>query len=155
VLEFVFLIINVWFCIWHTKTHEPDKPGGHIVLIRGDNTSALSWLRHSTRSCSPPVRRLSRLLVHLLTQSAFPGRIISNHIRGKDNDEADCLSRPLSRAPSWASVTTLCSQLKTCRKLAVPSSVLSSISLLLLPNGTEEASEQAMTQLSTAEPIIL
>ena len=100
ILEFFAVIISTWFCLWHIHTFEPNKVGGHILSILGDNTSALSWLRHSTQSRTPMVRCLSRLLVFILTKSAFPGRIIGGScIKGKTNNEADCLSRPISRAP--------------------------------------------------------
>ncbi len=155
ILEFVALIINVWFCLWHIRRFEPDKVGGHILNIRGDNTSALSWLRFSTRSRNSVVRRLSRFLVLLFTKSVFPGRLIGSHIAGKINDEADCLSRPVSRAPTWASVIEQCSHLETCRPLGVPSLVLSVISRLLSPTAIAEVSEQEMTTLLTAEPAIL
>lgn len=155
ILEFVALIINVWFCLWHVRRFEADRVGGHILNVRGDNTSALSWMRFSTRSRNPVVRRLSRFLVLLLTKSAFPGRLDGSHIKGVLNDEADCLSRPLSRAPSWASVTTQCSRLRSCRPLQVPSIVLSVLSKLLSQNATEVVSEQEMTRLLTVEPATL
>jgi hypothetical protein len=101
ILEYVALIVNVWFCLWHIRRFESDRVGGHVLNIRGDNTSTLSWLRFSTRSRNPVVRCLSRFLVLLFTKSAFPDRLVGSHIRGVKNDEADCLLRPVSRAPSW------------------------------------------------------
>jgi hypothetical protein len=155
ILEYVALIVNVWFCLWHIRRFESDRVGGHVLNIRGDNTSALSWLRFSTRSRNPVVRRLSRFLVLLFTQSAFPCRLVGSHIRGVKNNEADCLSRPVSRAPSWDCVIAQCSHLQACQPLGVPSLVLSVISRLLSPIATAEVSEREMITLLTLEPVTL
>jgi hypothetical protein len=62
-LEFVAIAINLWLAIWFIKK-DPNKPGGHVLLIEADNTSALSWLRHSARCHSIPVRnRLRRMYI--------------------------------------------------------------------------------------------
>jgi hypothetical protein len=50
-LEFVAIIINLWLVLrWIRSVEAP--PGGHIVAVLADNTSALSWLRHFSRSNS-------------------------------------------------------------------------------------------------------
>ena len=51
VLEFIAIIINIWIAL--TILRQPahiSKPGGHIVRVLADNTSALSWLRYALRS---------------------------------------------------------------------------------------------------------
>ena len=100
-LEFVALIINLWFVLWATRTLRAPQ-GGWILSLRSDNTSALSWLQHSARTKNPVARRLSRFLIQMLLQAHFQGKIVSSHIPGKENDEADCISRPVNRAPTWA-----------------------------------------------------
>ena len=40
-LEFLAIIINVWLCLYFIKRRPPNE-GGHHVLVRADNTSAIS-----------------------------------------------------------------------------------------------------------------
>jgi hypothetical protein len=50
-LEFVAIIINLWLALrWIRSVKAP--LGGHVVAALADNTSALSWLRHASRSNS-------------------------------------------------------------------------------------------------------
>jgi hypothetical protein len=71
ILEFPALTINVWFVIKAALQQGP-HPGGHILILLTDNTSALSWLHHAARSHSPPVRRLARLISAFFLFNAFP-----------------------------------------------------------------------------------
>ena len=48
-LEFVAIIINIWFVILHIH-QDPTKVGGHIIQILADNTSALSWFKYAAHS---------------------------------------------------------------------------------------------------------
>jgi hypothetical protein len=98
ILEFVALIINMWFVLWATRASGAPL-GGWILSLRTDNTSALSWLQHSAHAKNLIAHRLSRFLIQMILQAHFPGKIVSSHIPGKEKDEADCVSRPVSRAP--------------------------------------------------------
>jgi hypothetical protein len=42
-LEFIAIIINIWLALSWVRS-APTPPGGHIIAILADNTSALSWL---------------------------------------------------------------------------------------------------------------
>jgi hypothetical protein len=95
--------------------------GGWILSLCTDYTSALSWLQHSACARNPIVHRLSRFLIQMLLQAHFPGKIVSSHIPGgKENDEADCVFRPVSRAPTWASVIEQCCHLRSCTAYRLP-----------------------------------
>jgi hypothetical protein len=153
-LEFLALIINVWFLLWAVKRAGP-RPGGWVVSVRGDNTSALSWMRHSTRARNPTVRHLSRFLVALLLQEEFPGMISGVHIPGPVNVEADCLSRPVSVAPTWASAIEQCLAIRMCQAYLVPPELLSALSVLLSSPKTAVLSAPPTTELLALEPIIL
>jgi hypothetical protein len=154
ILEFLAIIINLWFVLWVIRTRDT-PPGGWILSLRTDNTSALSWLQHSARTKNPIVRRLSRFLIQMLLQAHFPGTISSSHIPGKENDEADCVSRPESRAPTWESVIAQCSNLRNCTAYRPPQQLLLAISSLLSPRNPEVVSATQMTELLNLEPTIL
>jgi hypothetical protein len=64
ILEFVALIINMWFVLWATRAFGAPL-GGWILSLRTDNTSALSWLQHSARTKNLIARRLSRFLIQM------------------------------------------------------------------------------------------
>ena len=156
ILEFVALIVNLWFVLWATRTFGAPQ-GGWILSLCSDNTSALSWLQHSTCTKNRIARHLSRFLIQMLSQAHFQGKIVSSHIPGKKNDEADCVSRPVrSRAPiTWASVIEQCSNLRNCMAYRPPRLLLCTILPLLLPNSSEVVSAIEMTKLLTLEPVIL
>jgi hypothetical protein len=155
ILEFVALIINMWFVLWATRAFGAPL-GGWILSLRTDNTSALSWLQHSARTKNLIARRLSRFLIQMTLQAHFPGKTVSSHVPGKEeNDEADCVSRPVSRASTWESVMQQCSNLRHCTACRPPLSLLCTLSTLLSPNSSEVVSATAMTKLLTLEPDIL
>jgi hypothetical protein len=154
ILEFLALIINLWFVLWATRDIRAPL-GGWILSLRTDNTSALSWLQHSAQTKNPIVPRLSRFLVQMLLQARFPGKIVSTHIPGKLNDKADCVSRPVSRAPTWDSVIAQCCHLRHCKAYRPPLPLLSAISALLSPRKSEVVSATQMIELLTLEPTIL
>jgi hypothetical protein len=64
VLEFITMIIELWFIIIIIKRKGP-FPGGYIVQLIGDNTTAISWLRYAARSHHPIVRELSHFAMAL------------------------------------------------------------------------------------------
>jgi hypothetical protein len=156
VLEFLAIVINVWFLI---KCIERDEPVGtqklFIASCIGDNTSALSWMRIAGRTVRPAVRRLARALAGLLTYNpfnlSFPKQHI-NHIKGELNVAADALSRPSSVAPSWASAISIASPtLDNCKPYQVPLELLTTLSRMISSEQTEVEFERSMTRLLSLE----
>ena len=91
-LEFLAIIIEVWICLAFLWRADPHSRRDWIVLIRADNTSALSWIRSAGRCRRPVVRRLARFLQALLTFNPVRLSLQDLHIPGKENDGADALS---------------------------------------------------------------
>jgi len=129
VLEFLALIINTWLAL-SLLGRLPARLGGEILAVLADNTSALSWMRHASRSHSPPVRRLARCLSALLLASPLQVAASGAHIPGRENVAADRLSR-VNEYPSWASVTNNLSHLATLPAYRLPHSLLSLLSLTI------------------------
>jgi hypothetical protein len=169
ILEFFAIIIELWITLRQLHlAHsalpsipsstilapaESIPPGGHRLLARADNTSALSWLRYATRTKRAPVRRLARLLTALLCHP-FPSafcQVQGKHIAGIVNISADHLSR-FEKSPSWEAVMANCVHLRTLRTCQFQREVLSIIVWTFLREQTEEWYETATTRLWTIEP---
>mgnify|MGYP003492558079 FL=1 len=121
------IIVNIWFTILCIR-RDPTKSGGHIVSVLADNTSALSWFRHASRSHRPVVRNLA-FFCHCLiifSQTSDYATFTGVHIPGKDNCEADALSRP-ELFPTMGSAIVRFSRLQTCRAFLPPFGLLSTI----------------------------
>jgi hypothetical protein len=120
ILEFVAIIINIWLVIHYEKQAGP-IPGGHIIDVIANNTSALSWLRYAAQSHSIPVRNLAYFCHGLLlfSQTSDFLKIQGQHLAGKENMAADALSRP-EIAPTIASAIAQFCQLKTCHACQLP-----------------------------------
>jgi hypothetical protein len=167
ILEFIAIIIEVWICL--RQLHDASKfmdnardsldipvpaafppPGGHCLLVRADNTSALSWLRYATRTKRPPIRRLARLLTALLSHPFASSciRLQGKHIAGSANVSADHLSR-FEKSVSWAAVMANCPDLTNLRICLLPPRLLSLIVSTFLKEQTEEWFATAMTELWT------
>ena len=129
---------------------EAIPPGGHHLLARADNTSALSWLRYATRTKRPPVRRIARLLTaflcHPFVSSCF--NIQGKHLAGTANVSADHLSR-FKLSPSWEAVMTNCPHLRNLRICRLPRELLSILVSAYITEQTEEWFETATTRLWT------
>jgi hypothetical protein len=170
ILEFIAIIIELWICV--RQIHQanttsstllssivseapasPLPPGGHRLLVRADNTSALSWLRYATRTKRAPVRRLARLLTSFLSQpfAASSIRIQGKHLAGVVNVSADHLSR-FAKSASWAAVMANCPNLRHLRICLLPAELLSLIVYAFLQERTEEWYETATTRLLTIAP---
>ena len=153
VLEFLAIIINVWFCIRYTK-QDPDKAGGHIVQITADNTSALSWFRYAARSHRPVVRTLAYIChcIIAFSQTSDFANYTGRHLPGKENDEADALSRP-ELFPTLASAIERFCQLQTCRAFQLPFGLLSTIARAISSEEIGASFVNEMMTLLTLEPI--
>jgi hypothetical protein len=92
-LEFIAIIINIWLALKLIATC-PALATGYIVNLLSDNTSAIAWIRVAGKAQERGTRRLARLASALLVQACSLTTLFqTNHIPGKLNDEADCLSR--------------------------------------------------------------
>lgn len=151
-LEFIGIIINIWFAVWSIRK-DPDKLGGHIINVLADNTSALSWLKYAARTRRPLIRNLAYLLHGILiySQTSDIAKFVGNHIAGILNVEADRLSR-FEQWPTLDSVTEPCSQLQTCQAYRIPYGLVSTIKRFLSLPSIEATHVQQMIDLSILEP---
>jgi hypothetical protein len=169
ILEFFAIFIEIWICVRQlssaaTKPNEPtvssNSPapaekfpaGGHRLLARADNTSALSWLRYASRTKRAPVRALARLLTAFLAHPFASShiRLQANHIPGVDNVEADHLSR-FKLSPSWEAVMANNPHLKNLRTCQIPLELLSMLVHCYSQEPTEEWFATATTKLWTID----
>jgi hypothetical protein len=167
ILEFFAIFIELWICLRQlfsahsrgepstTSSEAPAEsipPGGHRLLARADNTSALSWLRYATRTKRPPVRRLARILTAFLSHpfAASFVRVQGKHLAGIVNVSADHLSR-FERSASWAAVMANCPNLRHLRICLIPRELLLLLVSVYLQEQTEAWYETAMTALWTIE----
>ena len=151
-LEFIALIINLWMSMHFLRQH-PTPPGGHILLLRADNTTALSWMRHAARARSTPVRNLA-FFAHALFlrfKASHSIRLLHNHIAGKSNEEADAVSRP-ELYPTLDSAMSRFPALQSCRHYLVPCSLLRLLGRLITAPKIAEASAEQMTKLIRLAP---
>jgi hypothetical protein len=151
-LEFLATIINLWILIKLVRTLPPNKTG-YIIDLLSDNTSALSWLRVTASTRDPRLQPLCRFASTLLVvASQHLTRVQPRHIPGKDNHEADFLSRSENgRVPSWERVIEQCSQLRTCQVCLLPRELLSSLAKLISCGLTEATYVSLTTRLLTLE----
>ena len=155
-LEFIAIIINLWLAL-KLIAASPHLATGYIVTLFSDNTSAISWMRVAGKCHDPGIRRLARLASSLLVRAcSLTTAFTTCHIPGKQNDEADCLSRLVNKlTPSWDYVIMLCSRLVTCRICLLPPELLSVLAKLLSSPPTEETYDDVTTKLLTLELVIL
>ena len=105
ILEFLAIIINLWMLLKLMDNRTPANRKHHVIAsFFADNTSALSWLSHASRTKRTKVRNLARFLTSMLLHHDFPIQVAGFHIPGTENRDTDCLSRFLLH-PSWASLT--------------------------------------------------
>jgi hypothetical protein len=149
VLEFITMIIELWFVIVIIKRKGP-FPGGYIVQLIGDNTTAISWLRYAARSHRPIVRELSRFAMALTLSCPYSLKLSSKHLSGKENQGADALSRPRD-FPTWACATRRHFPLSNCQAYRVPYELLSVIATIISSAKTGVVYEPETTRLLTLE----
>jgi hypothetical protein len=151
-LKFLAIIINLWVAIKLLATH-PARATGFIIALLSDNTSAIAWMRSAGKVRDPGVRRLARLASAFLVKAcSLTALFQTQHIPGKENDEADCLSRLVNDSvPSWDYVTKQCSRLLTCRICLLPRELLSTLADVLSSPLIEETYDAVTTRLLTLE----
>jgi hypothetical protein len=154
ILEFIAIIINIYLCIialssvrFRRRLHLHDE-AGILVNCWADNTSALSWMAHASRSHSMPIRNLSLFLVSLVyhANSLFPVQFSGCHIAGMNNLMADALSRPLIY-PSYNSIFAAFPALQPLRRCQVPQRLIAMILSCLSPQPMEVPSEATIKKL--------
>ena len=153
VLEFAAVFIQTWFILQLSASRSP-PPGGWVFHFRSDNTSALGWMSHASRTRRSTIQNLARAYAALLT-FVMPSRFVvnSSHIPGKDNIEADVLSRPL-QFPSLQDTQALCPRLRGLPLYRVPSALLSHLFLVVSNPVTGEQLESATLALQQIELLI-
>ena len=147
VLEFVVIIIQLWFVLKFIQQSGP-RLGGYIVTLIGDNTSALSWLRYAARSHRPAVRELSRFALALTLACSFDMKLSGRHLAGSLNTGADALSRP-QEFPMWDCAIKQHSPLAHCQAYRVPFELLSVLAEIISSAKTGVAYEPPTTELLT------
>jgi hypothetical protein len=155
-LEFIACIVNLWLILKLVQTLPPGLTG-YIIDLLSDNTSALSWLRVTASTRYPRLQPLCRFASTLLVVAGqHLTRVQCCHIPGKENDEADFLSRSENgRVPSWERVIKQCSLLQTCQVCLLPRELLSNLADLILCGLTEGTYVKLTTRLLTLELVIL
>jgi hypothetical protein len=156
ILEFIAIVINLWFVLWFIRQQHVPPPGGHAVAILADNTSALSWMKFAARSHALPIQHLALLCQGLMTLSQTSDFLTTEarHIAGIDNGAADALSRP-EIAQTLDSAIKLFPVLQTCHACQVPYALLSYINKMISSNSIGAQFVHEMTNLLTIEPRIL
>ena len=148
--EFITIIINLWLAIVLAQ-REPVPPGGWIWRAGADNTSALSWMRYASRTRSPVIMSLARLLTGLITFAPFPVNIQGFHIRGIENVGPDALSRP-HQYPTWESVFAVAPELRPFKAYHIPRKLISVIVSVILNKFPSQQMKQQIEQLWTIAP---
>ena len=136
--EFIGVIINVFFMmITHIHPHTPspsfNPQSGLVFRVQADNTSALSWMRHASRSRDIPLTNLSHLLSSLTFhfQSHQQSRFDAQHIKGSLNTIADALSRPQDH-PTYLDVFHSYPEMRHIPAYRPPRRLISEINACLL-----------------------
>jgi hypothetical protein len=151
-LEFIAAIVNLWLLLRCIKTLPPCNTG-YVVDLFSDNTSALSWLKVTAATRNPALQPLARFASALLVQSSrLLTRVQPLHIPGKENVEADALSRLQNgRLKSWADVIARCSRLQTCRICLLPPELLVTLADLSSCKPIEDTYDRVTTHLLTLD----
>ena len=152
--EFIGILVNVFFlmlvfCHMHHIQH-PNIPNvdGFIFRVAADNTSALSWMTHASRSREPKLVNLVYLLSHITFHfnSIHASRFDASHIQGKLNVQADALSRPQDH-PSYLNVFNSYPEMKSLPAYRVPQRLLSAINACLSSLSTRVPSKPEIAAL--------
>jgi hypothetical protein len=156
VLELLAIVINTWMILYFFR-RSAVPPGGWIVQILADNTSALSWFHYAARChTNPTIQNLTLLCQGMLALSHTNhiARFQGEHLPGKSNGPADALSRP-TLFPSVDSATAAFSQLQTCRFSHLPFALLSQLAKIVSSTLTAGELVSVTTALSTLVPRFL
>ena len=150
VLEFMAMFINTWVAI-KLLLRKPSPPGGWVLKFLADNTSALGWIAHASRSRRDVIQNIARAYAALLTFSA-PSlfTVYTDHIAGILNDAADALSRP-AQFPTWSSASAQSPELGQLTAYRIPVELLSHLLCAVSGTPTEVPLELATIALRDLE----
>jgi hypothetical protein len=106
---------------------------------------------------NPNLQPLARFASALLIQASHVlTRVQPCHIPGKDNDEADALSRYTNgQLKSWAEVIKQCSRLQHCKICLLPPKLLVALAELSSCKPIEGTYDELTTRLLTLDLIVL
>jgi hypothetical protein len=153
ILEFVGIIINIYLAILKvillkklSKNYQYNQ--GFILHCFADNTSALSWLRHSSRSHCTRTRNLAQFLLSMLfhANDFIAITVQGFHVKGINNGQADALSRP-QLFPTFNDVFEEFSDLKGIPAYRLPSKLIAEIRQCLSSKLTKAPSRKTMSNL--------
>ena len=152
ILEFIAIIIHVYFAILRMKEKSIKEkfltPNGYILSCLADNTSALSWMCHASRSRSFPIRNLAQFFVTLLFHAnyLFPLDCQGDHIPGLENVHSDALSRP-KMCPSYNDVFNKFECMRNVPRYHVPRKLIAILNSCLSHQPMPAPSEKEMKEL--------
>lgn len=153
ILEFIGIIINIYFSIVKVKAKKKyDKcfefDQGFILHCFADNTSALSWMHHASRSHCTVTRNLAQFLLCLLfyANKHIPLAVQGFHVKGENNERADALSRPLVY-PKYEDVFEMYSDLKNIQIYQTPVKLIVQLRRCLSLRLIEAPTEATMSAL--------
>ena len=156
VQEFIAIIINVFFSMikfLSMRATFPSTSNGYIFEHDADNTSALSWMRHASRSRDPYKINLAYLLSLLIFSfnQQVPSRHDPTHLAGKKNIRADALSRPQD-FPTYESIFRTFPLLRTIQAYRVPRRLISLVNSCLSKTLMKVPPKQEIERLLKTEP---
>jgi hypothetical protein len=154
------LLITIFFkmisfkTLLESQTLPPhlSKLDGFVFLSHTDNTAAINWMTHSSRSREPMIIRLTQLLSRpIFSFNRYsPCLFKPIHIPGALNEEADALSRP-SLFPTYSDVFRSFPHLSRLPPLRIPSKLKSLLLGTISGTLTEAQTRNAVTNLFTPE----
>jgi hypothetical protein len=148
-LELIGVIINVVLALaWETTATAP--AGGHIFRIWANNTSALSWIKNTSRDTNPIIHCLICFLMAILIKPGIPCILQGEHIPDEKNVGAGRLSHP-TLAPMWVSILADCPEVKLCRSCQVPPGLLSTLASTIYSGSIDGNIAKEMIVLWTRE----
>jgi hypothetical protein len=158
--EFLALFITIYFKMISLKSlQDTNSLPQHLSQLDGfvfesytDNTSAISWMTHASRSREPLIVRLTHLLSRVIFSfnNHSPSLFQPIHIPGTLNEEADALSRPLL-FPTYSDVFRSFPHLSSLPPLRLPSKLKSLLLGTISGTLTEAQTRNAVTFLFTPE----
>jgi hypothetical protein len=159
--EFIAILINVYFMMITFRAAQstnslPPNLGdldGWIFELLTDNTTAISWVTHASRTRDRMVIRLTHLFSRLVYSfnSHIPSLFKPIHLPGILNDEADALSRPLL-FPTYSAVFKKYPILSSLPPRRPPTNLVSLLRDAICGSWTEERIEKTTTALLRAAP---
>ena len=155
--EFIAIIINAFFMMHsfiHLKLTSPSSiPNceGWSFSLQADNTSALSWMRHLSRSRDKQLTQLCHFFSQLTFafNSLHTSRFDGTHLPGKLNIHADALSRPQLH-PTYNSLFHTYPEMQSLPAYRVPQQLISVVNACLWRRLTREMSSAAIDLLTSS-----